>query len=149
MEIYRITDQEWLKAGVYYVRFATDLVAFKDEISLKGEFAEDKPEHSYVLLMENDLPISTCRINWINDYQGKIERVATLPDYWHQGYGHRVIEEAESWIKDTGRQQVVINARRAVLDFYTSLGYVPNFNKVIGSGTFECVYTEKNLRDNS
>ena len=142
MEVIRATE-EWQRAGVHYVRAAAMIREFG--VDLAGEFSEDTPSSSYVLVLEGREPVSTCRVRLISKDTGKIERVATVGEYRGKGYGRAAIEEAERWLKEQGAKEIFINSRTAVVGFYESLGYKADWNQVTGSGAFTCVMTEKRL----
>ena len=151
MKVIRVTE-EWQRAGVHYVR--TEGMVKDFSLTLEGEFEADTPESLYVLALAENLPVSTCRLKIVDTSDasdgsgekiGKIERVATIPDYRSQGIGSLVIDEAEKWLKEMGAKKVLINSRKAAVRFYEKLGYKPDWNKTSGSGLFECVETEKVL----
>ena len=148
MKVIRVTE-EWQRAGVHYVR--TEGMVKDFSLTLEGEFEADTPESLYVLALAENLPVSTCRLKIVDandgsgEKVGKIERVATIPDYRSQGIGSLVIDEAEKWLKEMGAKKVLINSRKAAVRFYEKLGYKPDWNKTSGSGLFECVETEKVL----
>lgn len=141
MNVIRVTE-EWQRAGVHYVR--TEGMVKDFNLTLEGEFEADTPEDIYVLALDENLPVSTCRLK-IHDETGKIERVATIPQYRSKGIGALVITEAEKWLKELGAKKVVINSRIAAVKFYEKLGYIADYNKKSGSGLFECVETQKEL----
>jgi ABC-type ATPase fused to a predicted acetyltransferase domain len=148
MKVIRVTE-EWQRAGVHYVR--TEGMVKDFSLTLEGEFEADTPESLYVLALAENLPVSTCRLKIVDasdgsgEKIGKIERVATIPDYRSKGIGSLVIDEAEKWLKEMGAKKVLINSRKAAVRFYEKLGYKPDWNKTSGSGLFECVETEKIL----
>ena len=142
MNVIRVTE-EWQRAGVHYVR--TEGMVKDFNLTLEGEFEADTPNDIYVLALDNNLPVSTCRLKIHGDI-GKIERVATIPQYRSKGIGTLVITEAEKWLKELGAKKVVINSRIAAVKFYEKLGYKADYNKKSGSGLFECVETQKELR---
>ncbi len=142
MKAIRATE-EWQKAGVHYVRYVTMCQGF--HVTLEMEFGQDKPDDQYVLVMDGDDPVATCRVHYLGDGKGQIERVATLPQYHGKHYGAAAITEAENWMRENGVTQIYINSRTAVVGFYEKLGYTPDYNQVTGSGTFECVMTHKGL----
>ncbi len=39
------------------------------------------PEDEYILVMDGIYPVSTCRLHYLDEHTGKIERVATLESY--------------------------------------------------------------------
>lgn len=146
MEIIRVTE-EWQKAAIYYVRAKAMCDGFG--CSFDGEFSEDSSEHEYILAMDNGRPVSTCRIHYIDDNTGKIERVATLEEYRGKHFGQAVISEAERCIQEKGMTRVLINSREAVLVFYEKSGYIADFSRRSGSGDFCCVMMEKVLKKES
>ena len=140
MTAIRVTE-EWQKAAAYYVRAKAMCDGFG--CSFSGEFGEDSPEHDYVLVLDGDTPVSTCRIHWLDESTAKIERVATLEEYRGKHFGSEGIAEAERWMRDKGIKKSLVNSREAALGFYEKLGYKPDYSKRSGSGDFRCVMTEK------
>lgn len=146
MATYRVTEDSpvWQKAGVHFVRASASLKPLG--ATLEGEFGEDTPSSEYILVTaDDDFPASTCRLHILSEDTAKIERVATTPACQHKHFGSAAVKAAEKWLKERGIKRVVINARTAVVHFYETLGYKPDYTKITGSGTFECVLTEKDL----
>ena len=83
MKAVRVTE-EWQRAGVHYVRTQAMCLGFK--IPLEGEFSDDTPEDEYILVMDGIYPVSTCRLHYLDEHTGKIERVATLESYRGKHY---------------------------------------------------------------
>lgn len=142
MEVIRVSE-EWQRAGVHYVRTQAMCLGF--HIPLEGEFAEDSPEQEYILVLDENIPVATCRLHQIDETTGKIERVATLEEYRGKHYGSAGILEAEKWFKERGVTRIIINSRVAAVGFYEKLGYTPDYSKTSGQGEFACVMTEKQL----
>ena len=146
IKVIRVTE-EWQRAGVHYVR--TEGMVRDFNLTLEGEFEADTPQDLYVLALDENLPVSTCRLKILDSKEGagekvgKIERVATIPSHRSRGIGAQVIIEAEKWLGEFGAKKIVINSRKDALKFYERLGYVPDYTKVTGNGLFECVETEK------
>lgn len=142
MNVERVTN-EWQRAGVHYVR--TEAMCLGFGIPLEMEFGEDTPEDKYILVLDGHRPVSTCRIHYISENEGKIERVATIAEYRGKKYGSAAITEAEKWMKENGVNRVLINSREAALGFYERLGYIPDYTQKSGSGDFACVMVSKNI----
>lgn len=142
MELIRVT-KEWQRAGVHFVRAAAMIREFS--VSLEGEFAEDTAESGYVLALDGNYPVSTCRLHYLDQKTGKIERVATIGEYRHKGYGAAVIREAEKWMQEQGVKKIMINSRTAAVKFYEKLGYLPDWNQKSGEGDFACVMVSREL----
>ena len=62
MEVIRVTE-EWQRAGVHYVRTEGMVKGF--HLTLEGEFDTDTPESRYILVRDENLPVGTCRIHYI------------------------------------------------------------------------------------
>ena len=93
MKAIRVSE-EWQKAGVYYIR--TEAMVLEFDLSLEGEFADDKPGDKYILVLDdNGKPLSTNRVHVIPKLGiAKIERVATISSARGLGAGRLGIEEA-------------------------------------------------------
>ena len=79
MEIIRATKTAH-QAGAYYVRIQA--MARKHQIPLDVEFDEhDTPETKYIVIVDDYLPIATCRLYAIDDTKVMLGRVVVLPEY--------------------------------------------------------------------
>ena len=143
MEAIRVTDKEWQLAGVHYVRREAMCNGFG--VSLEMEFGEDKAGDEYILVLDGTHPVSTCRLHQLDETTGKIERVATLEEYRGQHYGAAAITAAEEWFAERGVKKILINSRTEAVGFYEKLGYAVIPEQITGSGTFQCIMTEKSL----
>ena len=142
METIRVT-KEWQRAGVHSVRIQAMCIGYK--IPMEQEFEGDTPEETYILVLDGIYPVSTCRLHYLDEKTGQIERVATLKEYRKQNYGRAAILEAEKWMQENGVSKIIINSRQEAVGFYEKLGYVPDYTKVSGTGDFSCVQTSKIL----
>ena len=143
MEIIRATKL-WQRAAAYYVRIESMVKGF--DIPASSEFDEhDDIDTRYVVVMDGNLPIATCRLFKIDDDNIKIERVCVIPSYRKKGIGRILIEGAEEWIREENFKKIIINSRDEAVGFYEKLGYKADYSKVDGSGIFKCIYTEKVL----
>ena len=142
LELIRVTE-EWQRAGVYYVRCAGMLKEFG--VTLAREFEDDSAGFTYILALDDNIPVSTCRLHYLDETTGKIERVCTVGSYRNRGIGAKVIRAAEDWMKENGVKRIQISSREAALPFYERLGYTPDPKNVSGSGAFRCVMTEKKV----
>ena len=143
MEIIRATE-EYQRAGAYYVRIQA--MARRHHIPLREEFDEiDGPGCRYIVVLDDGFPVATCR--WFEVAEGAVEigRVVVLPDYRGRRLGKLVMTEAELWIRECGYRKIVLSSRIGVEAFYEKLGYGYNPAFEAHSGTFQCVYMEKEL----
>ena len=68
-------------------------------------------------------------------HRGWIYYLAVDPDHQHHGYGSQLVTEVENRIMAMGCPKINLMVRtgnRAVLDFYTNLGYQPD--EIVGLG---------------
>ena len=143
MEILRATKTAE-QAGAYYVRIQA--MARKHQIPLNVEFDEhDTPETKYIVVVDDYLPVATCRLYAIDDKQVMLGRIVVLLEYRHQGLGTLVVREAESWAKELGYQTAVVESRDNKTHFYETMGYVADYSQKIIGETFTCYRMEKRL----
>lgn len=94
MEIIRATET-WQQAGAYYVRIQA--MAKKHHITLRQEFDEhDTPKTQYIVVTDQDFPVTTARMYPLDGQSVMIGRVVVLPEYRHQGLGPWLSESARS-----------------------------------------------------
>ncbi len=143
MEIIRATKTAH-QAGAYYVRIQA--MARKHQIPLDVEFDEhDTPETKYIVIVDDYLPIATCRLYAIDDTKVMLGRVVVLPEYRNKGTGTFVVKEAEKWAKELGFTTAVVESRDNKIQFYEKMGYVADYSKKIVGETFTCFRMEKKL----
>ena len=132
------------QAGAYYVRIQA--MARKHQIPLNVEFDEhDTPETKYIVVVDNYLPVATCRLYALDNERVMLGRIVVLPEYRHQGLGTLVVREAETWAKELGYRIAVVESRDNKTNFYENMGYVADFTKKIVGETFTCYRMEKSL----
>ena len=132
------------RAGAYYVRIQA--MARKYHITLEQEFDEhDAPETQYIVLLEDDFPVATCRLYPVSDTAVMLGRIVVLEDHRHRGLGSRAVTEAENWAREQGYRLSVLESREEKVGFYEKLGYTADFSQIIHGETFTCVHMEKTL----
>ena len=143
MEIIRATKIAE-QAGAYYVRIQA--MARKHQIPLNVEFDEhDTPETKYIIVIDDYLPVATCRMYAIDNERVMLGRIVVLPEYRHQGLGTRVVSEAEKWAKELGYKSAVVESRDNKIQFYERMGYAADYSQKIVGETFLCYRMEKFL----
>ena len=141
IQVIRSTET-WQRAGAYYVRIQA--MAKQHNIPLYREFDEhDTPDTKYIILLDRDFPVATCRFYPLNEKSAMIGRVVVLPEYRGKGLGKRVVGEAERWMLELGYSLAVIESRNVAVDFYRKLGYVITDQSIIHGDTFDCIRMEK------
>ncbi len=144
MEIIRATKTAE-QAGAYYVRIQA--MARKHQISLYAEFDEhDTPETKYIVVVDDYLPVATCRLYAIDEEHVMLGRIVVLPDYRRQGLGTLVVREAEKWAQELGFKTSVLESRDNKTHFYETMGYICDYSQKIVGETFTCYRMEKDIR---
>lgn len=145
--ILRVDGQkQWQRAGVFYVR--TEAMCRGYNFPLEMEFSEDTPDSLYILALKGIVPVATCRLHYLDEKNGKIERVVALEEYRHRHYASDCIREAENWFMENGVETLWINARRVAIGLYEKLGYKADYTQLTGEGDFQCVMMMKEIRGN-
>ena len=143
MEIIRATTTAG-RAGAYYVRIQA--MARKHQIPLEVEFDEhDTPDTKYIVVVDDFLPIATCRLYAIDPSHVMLGRIVVLPEYRHRGIGTLVVREAEAWAREMGFTTAILESRDNKIPFYESMGYVADFDQKIEGETFTCYRMKKEL----
>lgn len=143
MQVVRATKTAQ-QAGAYYVRIQA--MARKYHITLEQEFDEhDTPDTKYIVLLDDDFPVATCRLYAIDASSVMLGRIVVLPEYRNQGLGRRAVEEAEKWAVELGYTKAVLESREEKTGFYEKMGYAADYNNIIHGETFTCVHMEKRL----
>ncbi len=140
------TEHLWQRAGVYYVRTQAMVKGF--HVPLEKEFDEgDTPETQYLLVLDEALPIGTCRLHITGEDTAKIERVCVLEEYRGKGIGKTAILAAEAWLLELGVKTIVITSRYDAVGFYEALGYQADHAKTDDTGIFQTIYMIKQLNE--
>ena len=143
MEIIRATTLAE-RVGAYYVRIQA--MARKHQITLYAEFDEhDTPETKYIVIVDDYLPVATCRLYGIDANEVMLGRIVVLPEYRGRGIGTLVVKEAEKWASELGFKTAVVESRDNKTHFYETMGYVPDYSQKIVGVTFTCYRMEKSI----
>lgn len=143
MEILRATRTAQ-QAAAYYVRIQA--MARKHRIPLDAEFDEhDTPQTKYIVVMDDFLPVATCRLYGLDQRYVMLGRIVVLPEYRHRGLGTLVVKEAEAWAKELGYTTAVLESRDNKIPFYEQMGYQADMIAPIVGETFTCYRMVKDL----
>ncbi|MBQ9708524.1 MAG: GNAT family N-acetyltransferase [Firmicutes bacterium] len=138
------TETAAQRAGAHYVRIQG--MAVKHHIPLELEFDEhDNQEAKYIVLIDDVLPVATCRLYPYDDETMQLSRLVVLPEYRGKGLGRKVVTEAENWSRDLGYSKVMLESRDNKVDFYRKQGYVGDEKNTFFKDPFWCVMMEKSL----
>ena len=139
MEIYRV-NKIWQLADVYDIRRKTKIDGV--QVPRQSEFDEEYDKiYNYILIHENDIPVGTTRLNLANKEFGKIERVSVIEKFQSKGYGKKLIESAEAWVKDMGLSKIVITSLPSAEGFYEKQGYKKT--RIYKGSDRDLIYMEK------
>lgn len=142
-KVLRATE-EWQRAGAYSVRIQG--MNRQHHISLRDEFDEhDCDGTKYIVLLDDEYPIATCRFYEIDANTATIGRVVVLPEFRGKKLGAKVVREAETWIAECGYKEIIVDSRTEAVGFYEKLGYKQAGKQAIQSGVFQCVRMKKIL----
>ena len=131
-------------AAAGYVRIQA--MARKHHIPLDAEFdGHDSPETQYIVVVDDFLPIATCRLYPLDEDRMMLGRIVVLPEYRHQGIGSLVVREAEDWAREQGFKKTVLESRDNKIPFYEAMDYVVDYDQVKEGETFTCYRMEKTL----
>lgn len=134
------------QAGAYYVRIQA--MARKHQIPLDVEFDEhDTPDTKYIVMVDEYLPVATCRMYAIDGERVMLGRVVVLPEYRRQGLGTQVMKEAETWARELGYKKAVVESRDNKIHFYETMGYAADYSQKITGETFTCYRMEKDMEE--
>ena len=112
-----------------------------------GLAREGKKVLKYIVIVDNYLPVATCRLYAIDDERVMLGRIVVLPEYRHQGLGTLVVQEAEKWAKELGFTTAVVESRDNKTHFYETMGYVADYSQKIVGETFTCYRMDKQLNN--
>jgi len=143
LKVLRATEL-WQQTGAYSVRIQG--MGRQHHISLEDEFDEhDGPSTKYIVLLDDEYPIATCRIYETDEKSVMVGRVVVLPEYRGQGLGKMTMDEAEKWIRELGYSRIQLESRVEKVAFYEKLGYVADYGTEIHGCTFDCIPMEKQI----
>ena len=143
LEIIR-AEYEWQRAGAYSVRIQG--MNRQYHISLRDEFDDhDGDGTKYIVLLDDGYPVATCRFYEVSEDSVVMGRLVVLPEYRGKNLGLKVVDEAESWIKELGYEEIIIDSRVEAIGFYEKAGYSHVDDTVIKSGDFDCIRMHKVL----
>ena len=132
------------QAAAYYVRIHG--MARQHHISLEEEFdCHDTPDTKYIVVVDDYLPVATCRLYAIDERKVMLGRIVVVPEYRRQGLGTRVVKAAEEWAKELGYSEALLESREEKGGFYEKLGYTAETDSITEGGTFRCILMKKEL----
>ncbi|MBQ8459928.1 GNAT family N-acetyltransferase [bacterium] len=95
---------------------------FVDEQGFKDEFDQIDKTCTHIVLYDNEMPIATCRYFKEGEIY-HIGRVAIIKEYRGKHLGNKIMQIAETEIKNEGGKIIEVSAQVRVSEFYEKLGY--------------------------
>ena len=92
----------------------------EQSVPLELEWDEHDQAAYHLLAFENNTAIATARILG----NGKIGRMAVLPDWRHQGIGTSMLKQLVDKAIQIGLERVTLSAQVSAIPFYQRLGFV-------------------------
>ncbi len=75
----------------------------------------------HLLIRNRGVPVATGRIDL--DKDGRVGRVAVLPEYRSSGLGTKIMQKFECIAKHSNQKRIWFHAQRTAIEFYQKLGY--------------------------
>lgn len=96
---------------------------FVDEQGFTEEFDTDDAKAIHLVGYIENEPIATCRILKNNDGSYFIGRIAVKKSFRMNGYGAKIVAEAEKIISANEGKTVYIHSQEQAVPFYSKIGY--------------------------
>jgi N-acetylglutamate synthase-like GNAT family acetyltransferase len=84
---------------------------------------ETLPNHHPLLLLLNNTPIGTTRLDDFNDGYGAVRLVAISDDFQRKGHGRYLSSLVEEYARGLGIKTLVVNAAPEALGYYKKMGW--------------------------
>jgi len=91
---------------------------------------EDDVSHHFMAINEAGQRVGCGRLL----PNGRIGRMAVLPEYRGQGIGRQILDAAVARASELGFRRVTLHAQLAVVDFYRKAGFLPEGNEFSEAG---------------
>lgn len=85
-------------------------------------------------LRDSGILVGTVMVG-VDGHLGWVYYLAVKPGYRGRGLGRRLMSGAETWLRQHGAPKVQFMVRSEsteIVDFYTHLGYIPQYVQVLG-----------------
>ena len=113
--------------------FVVRMRVFVDEQKVPPEEELDAFDRTALHFLARQVPapphhptgiVGTARLIDKGNGQGKVGRVAVLPEHRGHGVGHLLMQAVEQLAQDRGFQELILEAQCHAIPFYEKLGYV-------------------------
>lgn len=105
--------------------YAIRIRVFQEEqgVAPELEFDGEDEAATHFLAFSDTLPVGTLRMRRLETDVVKLERMAVLSEFRHQGIGKKIMAAALDLLSNDNIQEVRLNAQLRVKDFYQKLGF--------------------------
>jgi predicted GNAT family N-acyltransferase len=117
----RVFDGEDAFPDAYEVR--RDVFIEEQGVAEDIEMDGNDDAATHVVCYDDDCPVGTARVRFVDEDTAKAERVAVRADYRGEGLGRRLMDALEAEARDAGAARMDLHAQTAVEGFYQRLGY--------------------------
>ena len=120
--IYKFVENDQELKGAYEVRrqvFVEEQGISEDLVFIGDEAAEEMN----MVVMDGEMVIGTARVQLMANNIAKIERMAVIRTFRHQGIGKGIISFLNEQLKHRHFKYVFLHAQHTVINFYKSCGF--------------------------
>ncbi|OTP09485.1 GNAT family acetyltransferase [Enterococcus sp. 10A9_DIV0425] len=126
------------------VRIRNQVFVVEQGVPLAREIDQDEAHCiHFVLYSEQNQACGTVRLLPLENGKMKVQRMAILSEYRHQGLGQILLREAEDFAKKQGFNTMVLGAQQTAILFYEKLHYTPYGETFIDAGITHQSMTKK------
>lgn len=79
--------------------------------------------NAHIVLYKGSQIVSVAQVEWMNEQQAALRSLATDTPFQKRGYGAYLLKSLERWIRQQGRNQILLHAVPTAEHFYRQLGY--------------------------
>lgn len=120
--IYKFVENNQELKGAYEVR--RQVFVGEQGISEDLVFISDRAaKEMNMVVMDGEMVIGTARVQLMANNIAKIERMAVLRTFRHQGIGKGIISFLNEQLKHRQVKYVFLHAQHTVINFYKSCGF--------------------------
>ncbi len=97
---------------------------FIEEQGFENEFDSTDSTAVHILLLEDGIPVATCRIFWSDEMSSYVlGRLAVLKECRGRGFGAETVKEALGQVQRMGGKELMLHSQCRAAGFYEKLGF--------------------------
>jgi predicted GNAT family N-acyltransferase len=109
-----LTDIQTVREAVFQIEQGVDAALDFDGLDQTAQ---------HIVVFDNEAPIGTARIRYLNENLAKVERVAVLAAYRNKGIGRYIMQSAIAFLDQQGIPEIKVHAQSNAVSFYEKLGF--------------------------